>query len=119
MLSCPARLARALANGDENVIKFTEAALRENSLRPDPRSPAANQQRHADAPVHVLEREHQVIAHKRYTGVNGRGLRLDGSARAYMVCLRCMWGSVSTAHRPATREAWQWEAEVSWTAARI
>jgi hypothetical protein len=34
-------IARALAKGDEHVIKFTEAALRENSLRPDPRFPAA------------------------------------------------------------------------------
>src|SRR5262249_23280599 len=34
-------IARALANGDEHVIKFTEAALRENSLQPDPRFPAA------------------------------------------------------------------------------
>ena len=32
---------RALEHGDEHVIKFTEAALREHALRPDPRFPAA------------------------------------------------------------------------------
>lgn len=30
-------MARALDNGDEHVIKLTEAALREHALRPDPR----------------------------------------------------------------------------------
>lgn len=33
--------ARALDHGDEHVIKLTEACLREHSLRPDPRYPAA------------------------------------------------------------------------------
>ncbi|MET9294131.1 hypothetical protein [Streptomyces sp. NPDC003077] len=33
--------ARALEHGDEHVIKFTEACLREYALRPDPRYPAA------------------------------------------------------------------------------
>ncbi|WP_368396688.1 hypothetical protein [Streptomyces sclerotialus] len=33
--------ARAVAHGDEHVIKFTEACLREHALRPDPRFPAA------------------------------------------------------------------------------
>jgi hypothetical protein len=33
--------ARALEHGDEHVIKFTEACLREHGLRPDPRYPAA------------------------------------------------------------------------------
>ncbi|MGW0389524.1 questin oxidase family protein [Streptomyces sp. NPDC003042] len=33
--------ARAAAHGDEHVIKFTEACLREYALRPDPRYPAA------------------------------------------------------------------------------
>jgi hypothetical protein len=37
----PELMAGALDNGDEHVIKFTEAALRENALRPDPRFPAA------------------------------------------------------------------------------
>ena len=32
---------RALEHGDEHVIKFTEAALREHALHPDPRFPAA------------------------------------------------------------------------------
>ena len=30
-------VARAVAHGDEHVIKFTEAAMREHALRPDPR----------------------------------------------------------------------------------
>jgi hypothetical protein len=34
---------RALAHGDEHVIKFTEACYRENALRPDPRFAAAVQ----------------------------------------------------------------------------
>ncbi|MCV7399098.1 DUF4243 domain-containing protein [Mycobacterium fragae] len=34
---------RALENGDEHVIKFTEACYRENALQPDPRFPAAVQ----------------------------------------------------------------------------
>lgn len=33
--------ARAAENGDEHVLKFTEACLREHALRPDPRYPAA------------------------------------------------------------------------------
>ncbi|QLE70564.1 questin oxidase family protein [Streptomyces rectiverticillatus] len=33
--------ARAAEHGDEHVIKFTEACLREYALRPDPRYPAA------------------------------------------------------------------------------
>lgn len=33
----PELIARALDNGDEHVIKLTEAALREHGLRPDPR----------------------------------------------------------------------------------
>lgn len=33
--------ARAVEHGDEHVIKFTEACLREYALRPDPRYPAA------------------------------------------------------------------------------
>ncbi|MGK5732069.1 questin oxidase family protein [Streptomyces sp. URMC 124] len=33
--------ARAAEHGDEHVIKFTEACLREYALRPDPRFPAA------------------------------------------------------------------------------
>jgi hypothetical protein len=33
----------ALENGDEHVIKFTEACYRENALQPDPRFPAAVQ----------------------------------------------------------------------------
>jgi hypothetical protein len=33
--------ARAVEHGDEHVIKLTEACLREHSLRPDPRYPAA------------------------------------------------------------------------------
>jgi hypothetical protein len=33
--------ARAVEHGDEHVIKFTEAALREHALRPDPRFAAA------------------------------------------------------------------------------
>ncbi|MGW0732066.1 questin oxidase family protein [Streptomyces sp. NPDC002851] len=38
----PAELgARAAEHGDEHVIKFTEACLREYALRPDPRFPAA------------------------------------------------------------------------------
>lgn len=32
---------RAAENGDEHVLKFTEACLREHTLRPDPRYPAA------------------------------------------------------------------------------
>jgi Questin oxidase-like len=39
--AAPELMARALANGDEHVIKLTEAALREHALRPDPRFPAA------------------------------------------------------------------------------
>jgi hypothetical protein len=35
--------SRALENGDEHVIKFTEACYRENALQPDPRFPAAVQ----------------------------------------------------------------------------
>ncbi|GBE66063.1 hypothetical protein MFM001_25250 [Mycobacterium sp. MFM001] len=34
---------RAAENGDEHVIKFTEACSRENALQPDPRFPAAVQ----------------------------------------------------------------------------
>lgn len=34
---------RAAENGDEHVIKFTEACARENALQPDPRFPAAVQ----------------------------------------------------------------------------
>jgi hypothetical protein len=34
-------IARALDHRDEHVIKFTEAAVRENTLRPDPRYLAA------------------------------------------------------------------------------
>ncbi len=34
---------RAAENGDEHVIKFTEACARENALQPDPRFPAAAQ----------------------------------------------------------------------------
>ena len=34
-------IGRALEHGDEHVIKFTEASLREHALRPDPRFPAA------------------------------------------------------------------------------
>ncbi|GAA4917446.1 questin oxidase family protein [Streptomyces coeruleoprunus] len=33
--------ARAVEHGDEHVVKFTEACLREYALRPDPRFPAA------------------------------------------------------------------------------
>ncbi|MEV4743048.1 hypothetical protein [Streptomyces sp. NPDC049555] len=33
--------ARAVEHGDEHVVKFTEACLREYALRPDPRYPAA------------------------------------------------------------------------------
>jgi Questin oxidase-like len=39
--AAPELMARALDNGDEHVIKLTEAALREHALRPDPRFPAA------------------------------------------------------------------------------
>jgi hypothetical protein len=44
--------ARAVENGDEHVLKFTEACQREHALRPDPRYPAAvlaAQQRIRDA----------------------------------------------------------------------
>ncbi|HEY4020057.1 MAG TPA: hypothetical protein VGM75_15305 [Pseudonocardiaceae bacterium] len=34
-------IGRAVEHGDEHVIKFTEACLREHMLRPDPRFPAA------------------------------------------------------------------------------
>ena len=34
-------IGRAVEHGDEHVIKFTEACLREHVLRPDPRFPAA------------------------------------------------------------------------------
>ncbi|GHF55734.1 hypothetical protein GCM10010218_41600 [Streptomyces mashuensis] len=34
-------VARAVDHGDEHVVKFTEACLREHALRPDPRYPAA------------------------------------------------------------------------------
>jgi hypothetical protein len=34
-------MSRALEHADEHAIKFTEACLRENALRPDPRYPAA------------------------------------------------------------------------------
>ena len=34
-------VGRAVEHGDEHVIKFTEACLREHALRPDPRYPAA------------------------------------------------------------------------------
>ncbi|MCC3777261.1 questin oxidase family protein [Streptomyces sp. UNOB3_S3] len=37
----PELAARAAEHGDEHVIKFTEACLREHALRPDPRYPAA------------------------------------------------------------------------------
>jgi hypothetical protein len=39
--SWPELAARAVANGDEHVMKFTEACWREYGLRPDPRFPAA------------------------------------------------------------------------------
>lgn len=39
--TAPELIGRALEHGDEHVIKFTEAALREHALRPDPRFPAA------------------------------------------------------------------------------
>jgi hypothetical protein len=37
----PELMTRAIDNGDEHVIKFTEAALREHAILPDPRFPAA------------------------------------------------------------------------------
>jgi hypothetical protein len=39
--SWPELAARAVENGDEHVMKFTEACWREYGLRPDPRFPAA------------------------------------------------------------------------------
>ena len=58
-----------------------------------------DQQGQADASVSPLERGQHGIAHMRDTGVNGRGLRLDLVLRAYMICLRCRWGSVSRRRR--------------------
>jgi hypothetical protein len=36
-------LIETLVNGDEHVIKFTEACYRENAIQPDPRFAAAAQ----------------------------------------------------------------------------
>lgn len=43
LLSWHELFGRALENGDEHVIKFTEACYRENALQPDPRFAAAVQ----------------------------------------------------------------------------
>jgi hypothetical protein len=43
LLSWQDLFGRALENGDEHVIKFTEACYRENALQPDPRFAAAVQ----------------------------------------------------------------------------
>ncbi|MFB4272981.1 hypothetical protein [Nonomuraea sp. GTA35] len=42
--------ARAAEHGDEHVIKFTEACMREHALRPDPRYPAAVSAAHRRIP---------------------------------------------------------------------
>ncbi|MCV7235308.1 hypothetical protein BST20_23475 [Mycobacterium branderi] len=43
LLSWHELFERALVNGDEHVVKFTEACYRENAIRPDPRFAAAVQ----------------------------------------------------------------------------
>ncbi|WP_405858392.1 questin oxidase family protein [Streptomyces sp. NBC_00090] len=47
-------VARSVEHKDEHVIKFTEACLRENGLRPDPRYAAAAQAAHQRIPVPEL-----------------------------------------------------------------
>jgi hypothetical protein len=46
---------QAVKHGDEHVIKFTEACLREHALRPDPRYPAAVLAAHQRIPRRTIQ----------------------------------------------------------------
>src|SRR6201997_2371713 len=72
-----------------------------------------DQQGQANAPVDALERGHHAVARMRDTGVNGRGLPLDGGASCIhdlppLHVGQRLDGAAGLLHRPPTGEARQW-----------